>query len=215
MKEMKPLQILILVGAAAFGGAMVMRLAQQPRGATAEPSPVVAQIPPAPAVLPAVLPAPAAAPEAPMPPAPRGAPKPRRQSAMSAPPAVMTSPPPVSPPPVAVLPPVTPEAAPPSVPPAPPEPEHVTPPPPAPPEPHRVTLNAGTLLPVRLVDGLSAERNMPGDTFTATLDKELVVDGFVIAERGARVDGRVVSSDNGGRVDGVSSVAGELEGLGR
>jgi hypothetical protein len=41
---------------------------------------------------------------------------------------------------------------------------------------------------VRLVDGLSSERNAPGDAFLATLDKELVVDGFVIAERGARVE---------------------------
>jgi hypothetical protein len=43
-----------------------------------------------------------------------------------------------------------------------------------------------------------------------TLDKELVVDGFVIAERGARVEGRVVSSDRGGRVKGTSILAIEL-----
>jgi len=90
------------------------------------------------------------------------------------------------------------------------EPENATPPPPAPPEPHRVTLNAGTLIPVRLVDGLTSERNLPGDSFTATLDKELVVDGFVIVERGARVEGRVVASDKGGRVKGVSSLSVEL-----
>ena len=51
---------------------------------------------------------------------------------------------------------------------------------------------------------------MPGDTFTATLDKELVVDGFVIAERGARVEGRVVSSDRGGKVKGVAVLSVEL-----
>jgi len=50
-------------------------------------------------------------------------------------------------------------------------------------------------LPVRLVDGLSSERNAPGDSFDATLDKEVVADGFVIAERGARVEGRVVAVD--------------------
>jgi hypothetical protein len=61
-----------------------------------------------------------------------------------------------------------------------------------------VTLNAGLLLPVRLVDGLSSERNFPGDEFHAELEKELVVDGFVIAERGARVEGRVVAADRGG-----------------
>jgi hypothetical protein len=69
-----------------------------------------------------------------------------------------------------------------------------------------VTLNAGMLIPVRLVDGLTAERNLPGDWFAATLDKELVADGFVIAERGARVDGRVVSIDKGGRLGGVSTL---------
>jgi hypothetical protein len=66
------------------------------------------------------------------------------------------------------------------------------------------------LLPVRLVDGLSSDRNMPGDAFLATLDKELVVDGFVIAERGARVEGRVVSSDRGGKVKGVAALAVEI-----
>ena len=73
-----------------------------------------------------------------------------------------------------------------------------------------VTLNAGTLIPVRLVDGLSSERNVPGDPFTATLDKELVVDGFVIAERGARVEGRVVTADRGGKVKGVAALTVEL-----
>jgi hypothetical protein len=60
-----------------------------------------------------------------------------------------------------------------------------------------VTLNTGLLLPVRLLDGLSSDRNAAGDRFTATLDRELVVDGFVIAERGARVEGRVVASHPG------------------
>jgi len=51
---------------------------------------------------------------------------------------------------------------------------------------------------------------MPGDTFAATLDKELVVDGFVIAERGARVEGRVVGADRAGRVSGVATLSLEL-----
>ena len=66
------------------------------------------------------------------------------------------------------------------------------------------------LLPVRLVDGLSSERNAPGDAFLATLDKELVVDGFVIAERGARVEGRVVASNAGGKMKGTAGIAVEL-----
>jgi hypothetical protein len=91
-----------------------------------------------------------------------------------------------------------------------PEPVAVAEDEPAPPEPHKVTLNAGMLLPVRLVDGLSSERNAPGDAFLATLDKELVVDGFVIAERGARVEGRVVASEPGGDVEKVAAGAGDV-----
>jgi hypothetical protein len=54
------------------------------------------------------------------------------------------------------------------------------------------------LIPVRLVDGLSSERNAPGDAFLATLDGDLAVDGLVIAERGARLEGKVVAADAGG-----------------
>jgi len=71
-------------------------------------------------------------------------------------------------------------------------------------------LNAGILIPVRMLDGLSTERNQPGDGFVATLDRELVVDGFAIAERGARVEGKVVASDRGGKVKGVAAIAVEL-----
>jgi hypothetical protein len=111
-------------------------------------------------------------------------------------------------------------------PPANPEPEHVTPVnpqvpapvsaavpsevPAAPtPQPHQVTLNAGLLLPVRLMDGLSSERNVPGDVFQATLDREVVADGFVIAERGARVEGRVVAVDRA-KVGSSAALAVEL-----
>ena len=41
-------------------------------------------------------------------------------------------------------------------------------PPPVPAMPNRVTIAAGTLVPIRLRDGLSSERNLQGDTFTAT-----------------------------------------------
>jgi hypothetical protein len=95
----------------------------------------------------------------------------------------------------------------------------ITPPPPSPevsaapvPQPHQVTLNAGLVLPVRLVDGLSSERNVPGDTFMATLDKEVMADGFVIAERGARVEGRVVAVDRA-KVRAAAALALELTSL--
>lgn len=84
------------------------------------------------------------------------------------------------------------------------------PPAPEPPQPQSVTLTAGTPLAVRIGETLSTKRNRPGDTFLATLVQPLVVDGFVIAERGARCDGRIVEADPGGRVKGVAHLAVEL-----
>jgi len=63
------------------------------------------------------------------------------------------------------------------------------------------------LIPARTVEALSSERNHPGDTFTATLDQPLVVDGIVIAERGARLEGKIVQSQQAGRVKGLADLA--------
>jgi len=92
-----------------------------------------------------------------------------------------------------------------------PEPPAVVPElPPAPPAPRRVTVPAGSRLSVRTQNTLSTERNFAGDTFSASLAEPLVVDGFVIAEKGAEVEGRIVRSEKAGRVEGVSNLAVEL-----
>jgi hypothetical protein len=76
--------------------------------------------------------------------------------------------------------------------------------------PQTVTIPAGTLLSIRVDQTLSTKTNQTGDSFRATLDQPVVVDGFVIAERGARVEGRIVESDPGGRVKGVANLSLEL-----
>lgn len=81
---------------------------------------------------------------------------------------------------------------------------------PAPPEPHSVTLEAGALLTARVGQTISSDQNVAGDTFTGTLDEPLVLDGFIVAERGSRVQGRVVEADRAGRVKGVARVSVEL-----
>jgi hypothetical protein len=68
---------------------------------------------------------------------------------------------------------------------------------PAAPQPTQVTLKAGLLIPARTGQGLSSEHNAPGDGFTATLDQPLVADGWVIAEKGARLEGKVVETGRG------------------
>jgi hypothetical protein len=90
---------------------------------------------------------------------------------------------------------------------APPAPVEAPAPPPPPPQPRTVTLAAGTLLSVRLAETLSTDKVKAGDAFTATLDRPLVVDGLVIAERGTRLEGRVLEAQEAGRVKGVSSLS--------
>ncbi|MCX6619725.1 MAG: hypothetical protein NTY38_01330 [Acidobacteria bacterium] len=53
-------------------------------------------------------------------------------------------------------------------------------------------------------------RSKPGDAFTATLLKPLVVDGVVVAEQGQTVAGRVEEVAKGGRVKGVSKLGIQL-----
>ncbi len=82
-----------------------------------------------------------------------------------------------------------------------------------PPPPRKVTLESGALIPVRLSEGLSTDRVQTGETFAASLDKPIVVDGFVIAERGARVEGRVVDAVQAGRVKGLAQLGIQLVSL--
>ncbi len=63
---------------------------------------------------------------------------------------------------------------------------------------------------VRLNEWLSSERAIAGDTFNASLSEPLVVDGLVIAERGARARGRILGTQRAGRMSGMSSLDLEL-----
>lgn len=78
------------------------------------------------------------------------------------------------------------------------------------PVPRQVTLPAGTDLAVRLDFGLSSDRNFTGDSFTASLDRAIVIDDMIIAEKGARVEGRVTEAVRAGRVKGRAELAVEL-----
>lgn len=86
---------------------------------------------------------------------------------------------------------------------------------PAPPkrEPRSVTVPAGTLITVRLRDSLSTARQSTHDAFFATLDAPLIVEGLVIAERGAMVRGRVVEAVTPGRVKGRAALVLQLDEL--
>ena len=64
-----------------------------------------------------------------------------------------------------------------------------------------VTIPAGTMLEVRLVDSLSSARNHGGDSFQATLDEPVLVNGWVAVPKGADVTGRVVAAEASGHLE--------------
>lgn len=73
--------------------------------------------------------------------------------------------------------------------------------PPAPP-PRHFTLAAGWKLSVRTTTTLSTKTNKAGETFLATLHEPITDGDWVIAEKGAAVEGVIARSDPGGRVKG-------------
>ena len=70
----------------------------------------------------------------------------------------------------------------------------------------KVTLPQGTVLAVRVGETLTSEKNESGDGWTGVLAEPVVVNGLVIAERGAEVTGRVTNVKRAGRVKGVGTI---------
>ena len=79
--------------------------------------------------------------------------------------------------------------------------------------PEQLTLQPGTFVTVRIDQTLSSDHNAPGDMFSATLLKPLVVDGFVVAQRGQTIAGHVTEVQKAGRVSGTSRLGIELSDL--
>jgi hypothetical protein len=90
----------------------------------------------------------------------------------------------------------------------PPAPAAVPAPPPA---PKRVTIPSGTTLAIRLVDELDSETAQPGQTFKATLDSSLSVDGEVVIPAGHDVQGHVIDVKSAGKFAGKSELSLQLD----
>ncbi|MGD0566886.1 MAG: hypothetical protein ABSA78_00665 [Candidatus Sulfotelmatobacter sp.] len=84
-------------------------------------------------------------------------------------------------------------------PPAPAQPE-----PAAPPQP--IIVAAGTPLTIRITEELGSKASQTGQTFAATLDKDVIVDGQTAIPSGANVVGTVVSAKPYGRLAGEASL---------
>ena len=60
---------------------------------------------------------------------------------------------------------------------------------------------------IRLGETLSTDHNYSGDTFRATLDAPVIIDGFIIADRGSKVLGTILTSQKAGRMEGTSHLS--------
>ena len=75
----------------------------------------------------------------------------------------------------------------------------------------RVTIPSGTTLAIRLVDGIDSETSQPGQTFKATLDSPLSVDGDIALPAGYDVQGHIVDVKSAGKFAGKSEVVLQLD----
>jgi len=85
-------------------------------------------------------------------------------------------------------------------------PEAQAPPEPEPAQPQPVIVSAGTSLTVRLTDELGSTASQTGQTFTATLDKDVIVNGQTVISAGANVSGAVVSARPAGKLAGEANL---------
>ncbi|MCU1296539.1 MAG: hypothetical protein JWO91_817 [Acidobacteriaceae bacterium] len=93
-----------------------------------------------------------------------------------------------------------------------PDPAPVTPPPPPPPPPPvKITIPSGAGLAVRLVDPIDSETAQQGQTFHATLNSPLTVDGETAVPSGYDVEGHVATVQSAGKFAGQSMLVLQLD----
>src|SRR5581483_78494 len=81
---------------------------------------------------------------------------------------------------------------------------------PPPRQPEHFTSPAGTVVTVRMIDGIDSQRNHPGDEFAGTVDAPIAVGDRVVIPRGSDVRVRLVQSQSAGRMTGRSELQLEL-----
>jgi hypothetical protein len=81
---------------------------------------------------------------------------------------------------------------------------------PRPTEPTFATIAGGTDISVRLQTPLDSGVNQTGDTFKAVLDKDIEINGQVVAPRGSTVEGRLSNVQRSGRIEGRAEMSLQL-----
>jgi hypothetical protein len=74
----------------------------------------------------------------------------------------------------------------------------------------QVTIPAGTVVNVRMIDGISSDQNYAGQTFRASLDNPIRVGNQVVLPRGATALVKLIQVKSAGRVTGRSELSLQL-----
>jgi hypothetical protein len=85
--------------------------------------------------------------------------------------------------------------------------------PPPPPEPttKKVTIPAGTDVYIRMIDSIQTDRAHENETFRASMDKDIVVDGKTIVPRRSDVFVKVIEVEQAGKLKGQSELQVQLD----
>lgn len=80
-------------------------------------------------------------------------------------------------------------------------------------QPHVATFVSGTAVSIRLGQTLSSSRDRRGETFRGTLDSPLIANGFIVADRGSTVVGRLLNVHRARLIGGASELSLVLTGI--
>ncbi|MCU1234331.1 MAG: hypothetical protein JWP63_2298, partial [Candidatus Solibacter sp.] len=86
-------------------------------------------------------------------------------------------------------------------------------PPPPPPAMANFTLPAGTNLTVRMIEGINSETNRVGQTFRASLDQPVMLDGNTVIPRGADAVVKLVDQKESGKLTGRAELKVALQSI--
>ncbi|MEY2412283.1 MAG: hypothetical protein QOD84_889 [Acidobacteriaceae bacterium] len=80
-----------------------------------------------------------------------------------------------------------------------------------PPPPRKVTIPSGTQLAIRLVDAIDTQTSQSGQTFHATLDSPISIDGETVVPAGYDVEGHIANLQSAGKFAGKSVLQLQLD----
>jgi hypothetical protein len=92
-------------------------------------------------------------------------------------------------------------------------PSDAPPPPPPPPAMANFELPAGTNLTIRMIEGVDSQTNRVGQTFRASLDQPVMLDGNTAIPRGADVTVKLVDQKESGKLTGRADLTLQLQSI--